>query len=322
MLKVIKQQLRNKNIDIPLVADIHFLPSAAFEAIKYADKVRLNPGNFLSPRAFADFKFDQKSYNKEIKIMEASLIDFIEACKKAKVALRIGANHGSLSERIVKRYGNTAEGMVESAMEYLRIFRKNKFNDLVVALKSSDPLIMIEANRQLVDIMQKEGMDYPIHLGVTEAGNAEDGRAKSTIGIGALLLEGIGDTIRVSLTEHPAKEIPVCYSILQATRRRITKTEFISCPTCDRTLFNLEKVANDVKARMSHLVGLRIAIMGCVVNGFGEMADADFGFIGGKPKMLNLYYKSKLIKRDIPELEAVSSLEATIKKFGQWRESK
>jgi (E)-4-hydroxy-3-methylbut-2-enyl-diphosphate synthase len=320
MLKIIKEKLKKSNLEIPLIADVHFLPSAAFEALKYADKIRLNPGNFLNPKSFQGFKFDKVSYQKEIKILDESLMDFIKAIKKTNVSLRIGANHGSLSNRIMARYGDTSRGMVESVMEYLRIFKKHKFDNLVVALKSSDPLIMIEANRMLVDVMAKEEMDYPIHLGVTEAGNAEDGRAKSTIGIGTLLLEGIGDTIRVSLTEHPSKEIPVCYSILQATRRRITKTEFISCPTCDRTLFDLEAVANDIKANMSHLRGLRIAIMGCVVNGLGEMADADFGYIGGKPGMLNLYYRNNLIKRDIPEKLAVPMLEQAIKGHGRWIE--
>jgi (E)-4-hydroxy-3-methylbut-2-enyl-diphosphate synthase len=320
MLKIIKEQLKKNNLKIPLIADVHFLPSAAFEALKHADKIRLNPGNFLNTKSFFGLKYDKLNYLKEIKIIEESLSDFIKAIKKTNVSLRIGANHGSLSERIMARYGNTSRGMVESAMEYLRIFKKHKYNNLVVALKSSDPLIMIEANRMLVDVMAKEDMDYPVHLGVTEAGNAEEGRAKSTIGIGTLLLEGIGDTIRVSLTEHPAKEIPVCYSILQATRRRITKTEFISCPTCDRTLFDLEGVANKIKTNMSHLKGLRIAIMGCVVNGLGEMADADFGYIGGKPGMLNLYYRNNLIKRDIPEILAVPMLELAIKGHGRWIE--
>jgi (E)-4-hydroxy-3-methylbut-2-enyl-diphosphate synthase len=320
MLGVIKENLKKRGINIPLIADVHFLPSAAFEALNHADKIRLNPGNFLSQKAMANFGFNHKSLDKELKIMEASLLDFIRAAKKKNIPLRIGANHGSLSQRILSRYGNTAEGMVESAMEYLRIFSQHKFTNLVVALKSSDPLIMIEANRLLVNIMDKENMKYPIHLGVTESGNAEDGRAKSTIGIGTLLLEGIGDTLRVSLTEKPAREIPVCYSILQATRRRITKAEFISCPTCDRTLFDLETVANKVKARMSHLIGLRIAVMGCVVNGLGEMADADFGYIGGKPGMLNLYYKKKLIQRDIRENMAVAALERAIKDSGKWVE--
>ncbi len=165
-------------------------------------------------------------------------------------------------------------------------------------------------------------MDYPIHLGVTEAGNGEDGRAKSTIGIGTLLLEGIGDTIRVSLTEDPAKEIPTCYGILQATHRRITKTEFISCPSCGRTLFDIETVTNIIKERMGHLKGVRIAIMGCIVNGLGEMADADFGYVGGGHDKVSLYRKKELVTRDVPSAEAVDVLIELIKADGKWVEPK
>ena len=207
-------------------------------------------------------------------------------------------------------------------MEYLRIFQKYDYPDVVVAMKSSDPLVMIEANRLLASTLEKEDMNYPMHLGVTEAGNAEDGRAKSTIGIGTSLLDGIGDTIRVSLTEAPEKEIPVCYSILQATHRRITKTEFISCPSCGRTLFDLETVTNRIKARLGHMAGLRIAVMGCIVNGLGEMADADFGYVGGKPGKINLYWKKNLVKRDVPEKKALNELVALIKAKGVWKEKK
>jgi (E)-4-hydroxy-3-methylbut-2-enyl-diphosphate synthase len=316
----IKDELKKRGVEVPIVADIHFLPEAAFEALKYAGKVRLNPGNFLDTKIFKDHQeFTAESYAEEIKRIEAGLLDFIEAAKKARVPLRIGANHGSLSDRVVSRYGNTALGMVESAMEYLRIFHKHNFDDIVVAMKASDPLVMIEANRLLIYEMDKEEMDYPLHLGVTEAGNAEDGRAKSTIGIGTLLLEGIGDTIRVSLTESPVKEIPVCYSILQAARRRITKTEFISCPSCGRTLFDIEKVTNEIKLRLGHLKGVSIAVMGCIVNGLGEMADADFGYVGGKKGMVNLYYKKELIKRDVPEDDAVEALVELVKKYGMWQ---
>ena len=168
--------------------------------------------------------------------------------------------------------------------------------------------------------LDNEGMDYPIHLGVTEAGNAEDGRAKSTIGIGTALLEGIGDTLRVSLTEAPEKEISVCYSILQATRRRITKTEFISCPSCGRTLYDIETVTNTIKERMGHLVGVRIAVMGCIVNGLGEMADADFGYVGGRPGHIHLYWKKELVARDVPEAEAIDRLIELIQSKGLWTE--
>ncbi len=311
----IKEELGKKGYDTPIIADIHFLPEAAFEALKYADKVRLNPGNLFDSPGSGDAKscVSTGEYQKELKRVEESLMPFIQELKKFKKPIRIGANHGSLSGRILSKYGDTPEGMVESAMEYLRIFKKNDFNDIVVAMKASNPLVMIEANRLLVDKMKKENMDYPIHLGVTEAGSGEDGRAKSIIGIGTLLLEGVGDTIRVSLTESPAKEIPVCYSILQAARRRITKTEFISCPSCGRTLFDIEKVTKKIKKELGHLKGVTIAIMGCIVNGIGEMGDADFGYVGGKPGMINLYYKKELVKRDVPEDGAIEELIKLIK---------
>lgn len=294
----IKEELKKQGCKVPLIADVHFLPAAAFEALKWADKVRINPGNFLKP-----------GENKE-----EGLLPFIQELKKIKKPIRIGSNHGSLSRETLEKYGDTPEGMVESVMEYLRIFKKHDFNEIVVAMKASNPLVMIEANRLLVKKMDEERMDYPLHLGVTEAGNAEDGRIKSAVGIGALLMEGIGDTIRVSLTENPAKEIPVCYSILQATGRRITKTEFVSCPSCGRTLFDIEKITNDIKKRLGDLKGIKIAIMGCIVNGIGEMGDADFGYIGGKPGLVNLYKNGKLVKEDVPEEKAVDELEKLIHK--------
>lgn len=287
-----------KQVNVPLVADIHFVAEAAFAALKVADKVRLNPGN-----TFKDHD---------------ELVRFVNEAKEAEVAVRIGANHGSLSERILGKYGNTPEGMVESAMEFARVFKENNFDDLVIAVKASDPLVMIEANRLLVRKMDEEGMDYPIHLGVTEAGNASEGRVKSTIGIGTLLMEGIGDTIRVSLTEDPVKEIPVCYDILQSVRRRITKTEFVSCPSCGRTLFDIEKVTNIIKERMGHLKGVRIAIMGCIVNGPGEMGEADFGYVGAGPGKISLYKGHEVVKKNLPEEDAVEELIKLIKKEGKW----
>lgn len=316
----IREALLKEKISIPLIADIHFLPAAAFEALKWADKVRLNPGNLLDGKAFRTFAFDDASYAKEIERIEEGLVPFIEAAKHSDKALRIGCNHGSLSDRVLSRFGDTPLGLVESTMEYLRIFRKHGFHDIVVALKASNPLIMIEANRLLIATMDAEGMDYPIHLGVTEAGNGEEGRAKSTLGIGTLLLEGIGDTVRVSLTEDPAKEIPTCYGILQATHRRITRTEFISCPSCGRTLFDIEPVTNVIKERLGHLKGLHIAIMGCIVNGLGEMADADYGYVGGAHGQVSLYRKKELVKRGVPEKEAVDALIDLIKSDGQWIE--
>ncbi len=318
----IRERLRQAGVDIPLIADIHFLPAAAFEALKWADKIRLNPGNFLDGKVFRSFEFTDESYEKEIERIEEGLLPFIDAVKQAKKALRIGSNHGSLSDRILSRFGDTPLGMVESAMEYLRIFKKHDFHDMVVAMKASNPLVMIEANRMLVAAMDREGMDYPIHLGVTEAGNGEDGRAKSTIGIGTLLLEGVGDTIRVSLTEDPVKEIPTCYGILQATHRRITKTEFISCPSCGRTLYDIESITNIIKERMGHLKGVRIAIMGCIVNGLGEMADADFGYVGGSHGKVNLYRKKELVKRGVPSEEAVEELVKLIQSEGMWVDPK
>lgn len=314
----IREALLKDKIIVPLIADIHFVPAAAFEALKWADKIRLNPGNFLDGKIFRAFTFDDASYAKEIERIEEGLLPFIEAVKQSGKAIRIGSNHGSLSDRILSRFGDTAKGMVESAMEYLRIFKKHEFHNIVVAMKASDPLLMIEANRLFAATMDTEGMDYPIHLGVTEAGNGEEGRAKSTLGIGIVLLEGIGDTVRVSLTEDPVKEIPTCYGILQATHRRITRTEFISCPSCGRTLYDLEEVTNIIKERMGHLKGVRIAIMGCIVNGLGEMADADYGYVGGGPELVNLYRKKELVKRNVPAKEAVEELIALIKADGKW----
>lgn len=316
----IRKQLKKKyGITIPLIADVHFSPPAAFEALKWADKIRLNPGNLLDTKLFKKLEYETGAYEQELDRIGEQLLPFIRSAKELRKPIRIGANHGSLSDRILSRYGDTPDGMVESAMEYLRIFHRNGYDDIVVAMKSSDPLVMIEANRLLAVQMDKEGMEYPIHLGVTEAGNAEDGRAKSTVGIGTLLLEGVGDTLRVSLTEDPEREIPVCYSILQATRRRITKTEFISCPSCGRTLYNIEKVVNLIRERMGHLQGVRIAIMGCIVNGLGEMADADFGYVGGAPGKVSLYYQKECVKRNIPELNAINELEKLVKEKGLWR---
>lgn len=306
-----KKLLKKYNCSVPIIADTHFTLESAFEALKWADKVRINPGLFgtISNKS----KLSAREYKEVLRETEEAIIPFIQAAKKEKKPIRIGSNHGSLSERILERYGNTAEGMVESAMEYLRIFKKHKFNDVVVALKANNPLLMIEANRLLAKTLEKENMNYPIHLGVTSAGSSEDGRAKSTLGIGVPLLEGIGDTIRVSLTEPPENEIPVCYSILQATQRRITKTEFISCPSCGRTLFDIEKVTNRIKDRLSNLQGVKIAVMGCVVNGPGEMADADFGYVGGSRGQVSLYYKEECVQRNISEKNAIEMLEKLIK---------
>lgn len=319
----IKSRLRKRGLKIPLIADIHFSPAAAFAVLDFADKIRLNPGNFLEPaKSWQKKIFTAREYDAELKLLAEKLTPFIAAVKKKGIPLRIGANHGSLSDRVLSRWGDTPRGMVESALEYARIFRRQGFENLVIGIKAADPLLMLEANLALVKAMNEEEMNYPLHLGVTEAGNAEEGRAKSAIGLGPLLLEGIGDTVRVSLTEAPEKELPVAYALLQATRRRITKTEFISCPSCGRTLFDLESTTNKIKAATGHLQGVRIAVMGCVVNGLGEMADADFGYVGGKPGKINLYRGKTLIKKDVAEKNALSELIALIKDSCQWREPK
>jgi len=319
-LKEIKEILKKKyNCEIPLIADIHFTIAPAYEAMKWADKLRINPGLF-STKFGGKKTFTENEYKEALEDIEQTLVPFIEELKKRNMSVRIGTNHGSLSPRILERYGNTPIGLVESVMEYLRIFKKYGYENLVVAIKSSDPIIMVEVNRLLAQTLDENEMDYPIHLGVTEAGMAEDGRAKSTIGIGVPLMEGIGDTIRVSLTEAPEKEIPVCYSILQAVQRRITKTEFISCPSCGRTLFDIEEVTKKVQEKLGHLKGLKIAVMGCVVNGPGEMAGADFGYVGGAPGKITLYRKDKVIEKNIPQEEALDKLIDLIKKEGLWEE--
>ncbi len=322
-LREIKKILKEEhNCDVPIVADIHFDKAAAFEALKYADKIRLNPGNLLDSRGMGDKILTDDEYQQELERIEEGLLPFIDELKKSQKPIRIGANWGSLSGRILGKYGNTAQGLVESVMEYLRVFQKHEYHNIVVAIKSSDPTVMIEANRLLAYEMDAEAMDYPIHLGVTEAGSEEDGRAKSTIGIGTLLLEGIGDTLRVSLTEPPEDEIPVCFTILQATKRRITKAEFISCPSCGRTLFDIASVTKEIKSRLGHLTGVRIAVMGCIVNGPGEMADADFGYVGGAPGKISLYRGKEVIERNIPQEQALDTLIELIKKDKKWIDPK
>jgi len=218
----------------------------------------------------------------------------------------------------MERYGDTPLGMVESALEFARICEEQGFRNLVLSLKASNTRVMIQANRLLVERMKQENMDYPIHLGVTEAGAGEDGRLKSAIGIGSLLADGIGDTIRVSITEPPEKEIPVAYGILQSAGVRITRTEYISCPSCARTLFDIEDVMEKVKAKTSHLKGLKIAVMGCIVNGPGEMADAHYGYVGAGKGKINLYKGRLLVKKNINTGEALDELINMIKTNGDW----
>ena len=308
-LKNIKEGLRRDGYDVPIIADVHFNANVADVAALYADKVRINPGNYVDPaRKFKHLDYTDEEYADEIKKIEERFVPFLNICKEHHTAIRIGVNHGSLSDRIMSRYGDTPEGMVESCMEFLRICVKENFLNVVISIKASNTEIMVRTVRLLVATMDKEDMHFPIHLGVTEAGEGEDGRLKSAVGIGALLIDGIGDTIRVSLSEAPEKEIPVAYGILQAARVRITKTEYISCPGCGRTLYNLEETISRIKAATSHLNGLKIAIMGCIVNGPGEMADADYGYVGAARGKVSLYKQKQCIEMNIPEEEAVDRL--------------
>ena len=229
-------------------------------------------------------------------------------CKEHGTVLRIGTNHGSLSERILDQYGDTPEGMVQATLEAVRICQSENFHDIVLSLKSSNVKVMVEATRLLVQRMDAEAMDYPLHLGVTEAGEGEDGRLKSAIGIGSLLVDGIGDTIRVSLTEDPEFEIPVAFGILQASRARITRNEYISCPGCGRTTFKLQEAVRKVKEATAHLTGLKIAVMGCIVNGPGEMADADYGYVGAGTGKVHIYKGKDAVLKNVAEDAAVEKL--------------
>ena len=314
-LRNIKAELVKRGYDTPIVADVHFNANVADVAALYADKVRINPGNYVDPaRKFDKIDYTDEEYAEELKKIEHRLVPFLNLCREHKTAIRIGVNHGSLSDRIMSRYGDTPEGIVESCMEFLRICQRERFDDVVVSIKASNTVVMVHSVRLLVKAMDAEDMHYPLHLGVTEAGEGEDGRIKSAVGIGALLADGIGDTIRVSLSEEPEAEIPVAYAILQAARLRITKTEYISCPGCGRTLYNLQETIARVKAATSHLVGLKIAIMGCIVNGPGEMADADYGYVGAGPGRISLYKGKECVEKNILEEEAVERLLALIEK--------
>ena len=423
-LQQIVRQLRADGFATAIVADIHFLPEVAAIAAQYVDKVRINPGNYRAPHG----------------AFEA----LIEQCRQRGVALRIGVNHGSLAKRIFDQYGDTPEGMVASAMEFLRVCRERQFDQVVVSMKSSNTRVMVAAYRQLVEAMAHEEMRYPIHLGVTEAGNGLEGRIKSAVGIGALLADGIGDTIRVSLTEAPEREIPVarllvdhfrerpgtfavkhperysptCFRkrthvavpvvhdeplagfrileavsgnptaelraaildlddagepvvvkrryddaaadvvavraaadlgpllldgladgiwvdapaldaaqvreielmILQAARVRFSRTEYIACPGCGRTLYDLEETLAAIRSRTSHLKNLRIGVMGCIVNGPGEMADADYGYVGAAPGRITLYKGREVVAKNIPQEEALERLIELIRANGDWIE--
>lgn len=406
-LKEIKRRLRNAGCTVPLVADVHFTSDVAIAAAAVAEKVRINPGNFAKEHREAKEKFQK----------------FLQVCKEHRTAVRIGLNHGSLGERITNLYGNTPLGMKEAAMEWVEMALAEDFHNFAVSLKASNTVVMVEAYRLLKREMQSRKLSFPLHLGVTEAGNGDTGRIKSAVGIGTLLAEGIGDTIRVSLTENPVNEIitgniikewykpqenlvsqaylhkvqidtqlrhgvtvpllsyrvknreeflikascdfgpylldkkiddfhltcnfiapdaapdgasaPDAASgtagnlsgtagnerelsraeidefkdnLLQATRRRFTKPEYIACPGCGRTLYNLEETLNRVKARTAHLKGVKIAVMGCIVNGPGEMADADFGYVGEGAGKVSIYRGKEAVMRSVPQEEAIERL--------------
>ena len=506
-LERIADELRKRGCHAPIVADIHFKPEAAMEAVKWVEKIRVNPGNYADRKKFAVKEYTDEAYAAEVQRMAEAFTPLVLECKRLRRALRIGTNHGSLSDRIMNRYGDTPAGMVESALEFARVCRQHDYHNFVFSMKASNPKVMIECYRLLVATLEQLGPDwnYPIHLGVTEAGEGEDGRIKSAIGIGSLLCDGLGDTIRVSLTEDSPHEIPVCrdllaqvpvltkaegggqkaesdwpfdpfsyqrrrtpeielndqvkcggeqlirvavtqstwdkvapkvrpkddvrpeavyedlnvveldpggdweincdtqlvtvkdgvamppigafrllvarlrrlgrtnpillkdclsfepvplepkiallraatvigtlladgigdailvraesgagqslrlaYNILQAAGCRSFKTDYVACPSCGRTLFNLQTVTARIKARTEHLKGVKIAIMGCIVNGPGEMADADFGYVGGAPNKINLYVGKTPVKFNIPEAEAVDRLVDLIKEHGKW----
>ena len=373
-LKQIRDILRGKGIDTPLVADVHFSSEIAIAAAEVVEKVRINPGNFHKDHEKAREQFAR----------------LVEVCKANGTAIRIGLNHGSLGERITNLYGNTPLAMKEAVMEWLDMCVENDFYNVVVSLKASNTFVMVEAYRLLAQEMQNKGVVFPLHLGVTEAGNGDAGRIKSAVGISALLSEGIGNTIRVSLTEDPANEIPVaqyladrydhrlnstmvslslegkkavaiydapsrerllmdfacdfgkrlldkeldevvlCGSymedgvkvcldgseyaeylvdeLMQAARRRFHRPEYIACPGCGRTMYNLESTFNEVKRRTAHLKGMVIAVMGCIVNGPGEMADADWGYVGEGNNKVSIYKGKTPVLRHVPEDEAIDKL--------------
>ncbi len=342
-IKAIREALRERGIYTPIVADIHFSSQTAIEVAPFVDKVRINPGNFHKDHEKAREEFAR----------------LIEVCKENGTAIRIGVNHGSLGEYITSLYGNTPQAMALAAMEWVRMCVEQDFDKVVVSLKSSNTVTMVQAYRELVRLFKEEGVDFPLHVGVTEAGNGESGRIKSCVGIATLLEEGIGDTIRVSLTEDPQEELPVAaylasrYSnapapkglsaqeiemldaactwgpklmrgevddipqevdghlrdeIMQAARKRFYKPEYIACPGCGRTMYNLQKAFEEVKAKTSHLQNVVIAVMGCIVNGPGEMADADWGYVGEGGGKVSIYKKNVPVLRHIPEAEAADKL--------------
>ncbi|MBW4617894.1 MAG: (E)-4-hydroxy-3-methylbut-2-enyl-diphosphate synthase [Cyanosarcina radialis HA8281-LM2] len=320
-LAEIKEKLHATYQPVPLVADVHHNGmKIALEVAKHVDKVRINPGLYVFEKPKSDRTgYTQAEFDEIGEQIRETLEPLVVSLRDQGKAMRIGVNHGSLAERILFTYGDTPEGMVESALEFIRICESLDFRNLVISMKASRVPVMLAAYRLMAQKMDVHGMDYPLHLGVTEAGDGEYGRIKSTAGIGTLLAEGIGDTIRVSLTEAPEKEIPVCYSILQALGLRKTMVEYVACPSCGRTLFNLEEVLHQVREATKHLTGLDIAVMGCIVNGPGEMADADYGYVGKQPGYISLYRGREEIKK-VPESQGVEELINLIKADDRWVE--
>jgi len=318
-LAEIRQKLTETYQPVPLVADVHHNGlKIALEVAKHVDSVRINPGLYVFEKPKPDrTEYTQVEFDEIGEKIRETLEPLVVSLRDQGKAMRIGVNHGSLAERMLFTYGDTPEGMVESALEFIRICESLDFRNLVISLKASRVPVMLAAYRLMVQRMDELGMDYPQHLGVTEAGDGEYGRIKSTAGIATLLAEGIGDTIRVSLTEAPEKEIPVCYSILQALGLRKTMVEYVACPSCGRTLFNLEEVLHKVREATKHLTGLDIAVMGCIVNGPGEMADADYGYVGKQPGYISLYRGREEIKK-VPESQGVEELINLIKADGRW----
>ena len=315
----IKEKLLENNINTPLVADVHHNGmKIAMEVAKHVDKVRINPGLFVFEKSDPSrTEYTDEEFETIKQTILKRFTPLVEVLKSENKALRIGVNHGSLSERMLFTYGDTPLGMTESAMEFVKICDELDFHNIIISMKASRAPVMMAAYRMIADRLDSEGYNYPLHLGVTEAGDGDYGRIKSTAGIVTLLAEGLGDTIRVSLTEAPEKEIPVCYSILQSLGLRKTMVEYISCPSCGRTLFNLEEVVDKVRNATSHLTGLDIAIMGCIVNGPGEMAAADYGYVGKGKGTIALYRRKEEIKR-VSEDEGVDALIQLIKDDGKW----
>ena len=338
-VREIKDKLRAQSCNVPIVADIHFSAETAMEVAPYVEKVRINPGNFHKDHQTARELFKQ----------------FLKICRDNGTAVRVGLNHGSLGSYITDRYGNTPHAMALAAMEWLQMCEDESFDQVVVSLKASNTVVMVQAYRELVEMMKQNGRIYPLHLGVTEAGGGDGGRIKSCVGIGSLLEEGIGDTLRVSLTEDPEAELPVARQIadyyanpsiepederisaalrwgpallkrkidsipsgilssyledeiMQAARRRFYRPEYIACPGCGRTMYNLQQTFEEVQRRTSHLKNVVIAVMGCIVNGPGEMADADWGYVGEGGGRVSIYRKGEPVLRHIPDNEAIDAL--------------